>query len=102
VQGLCGKEDCKGVEVNVLRPACFACGKVHGSSRLVRLPNGRTVGTYSDEYRVYCEAKWVFRKFRTKRTRQLYLAEVANVRGKASYERLWYAMLDIWKAKQEK
>ena len=85
--------------IHVLRPSCFACGKVHGHARLVRLPNGRTVGNYSDEYRVYCEAKWVFRKFRSKRTRQLYLQEVAKVRGQAGYDKLYNAMLDIWKRK---
>jgi hypothetical protein len=85
--------------IHVLRPSCFACGKVHGHARLVRLPNGRTVGNYSNEYRVYCEAKWVFRKFRSKRTRQLYLQEVAKVRGQAGYDQLYNAMLDIWKRK---
>jgi len=88
--------------IHVLRPSCFACGKVHGSARLVRLPNGRTVGTYSDEYRVYCEAKWVFRKFRSKRTRQLYLQEVAKMRGQAGYDKLYNAMLDVWKLEKKK
>jgi len=50
---------------------------------------------------VYCEAKWVFRKFRSKRTRQLYLSQVADVRGEAGYVELYAAMLDIWKRKQE-
>jgi len=101
VQGLLPQKDGKGEQVNVLRPACFACGQLHPTSRLVHLPNGRAVGSYSDEYRVYCEAKWVFRKFRTKRTRQLYLQEVATVRGQAGYDKLYAAMLDIWKRKQE-
>ena len=101
MQGLLPEKDGEGIQINVLRPACFACGAVHPTSRLVHLPNGRAVGSYSDEYRVYCEAKWVFRKFRTKRTRQLYLQEVANVRGEAGYVKLYAAMLDIWKRKQE-
>lgn len=100
VQGLSEKKDGEG-EVSVLRPICFACGQLHPASRLVRLPDGRAVGSYSDEFRVYCEAKWVFRKFRTKRTRQLYLSQVANVRGEAGYAKLYAAMLDIWKRKQE-
>ena len=100
VQGLSEKKAGEGDQVNVLRPICFACGQLHPASRLVRLPNGRAVGSYSDEFRVYCEAKWVFRKFRTKRTRQLYLSEVANVRGQAGYDKLYAAMLDIWKRKQ--
>lgn len=101
VQGLLPEKDGEGVTINVLRPICFACRKVHPTSRLVHLPNGRAVGSYSDEYRLYCEAQWVFRKFRTKRTRQLYLQEVANVRGEAGYDKLYAAMLDIWKRKQE-
>ena len=100
MRGLLPEKARAGEEViHVLRPSCFACGKVHGHARLVRLPNGRTVGNYSDEYRVYCEAKWVFRKFRSKRTRQLYLQEVAKVRGQAGYDKLYNAMLDIWKRK---
>ena len=100
MRGLLPEETREGEEVvHVLRPSCFACGKVHRWARLVRLPNGRTVGNYSDEYRVYCEAKWVFRKFRSKRTRQLYLQEVAKVRGQAGYDKLYNAMLDIWKRK---
>ena len=100
MRGLLPEKAREGEEViHVLRPSCFACGKVHRWARLVRLPNGRTVGNYSDEYRVYCEAKWVFRKFRSKRTRQLYLQEVANVRGQAGYDKLYNAMLDIWKRK---
>ena len=100
MRGLLPEKARAGEEVvHVLRPSCFACGKVHRWARLVRLPNGRTVGNYSDEYRVYCEAKWVFRKFRSKRTRQLYLQEVAKVRGQAGYDKLYNAMLDIWKRK---
>ena len=101
VQGLSEKEDGEGGQVNVLRPICFACGQLHPTSRLVHLPDGRAVGSYSDEFRVYCEAKWVFRKFRTKRTRQLYLSQVADVRGQAGYAKLYAAMLDIWKRKNE-
>ena len=102
MRGLSSKKAREGEEVvHVLRPSCFACGKVHGHARLVRLPNGRTVGNYSDEYRVYCEAKWVFRKFRSKRTRQLYLQEVAKVRGQAGYDKLYNAMLDIWRRKND-
>ena len=101
VQGLLPKEDGEGGQINVLRLSCFACGQLHPASRLVRLPDGREVGSYSNEYRVYCEAKWVFRKFRSKRTRQLYLSQVADVRGEAGYAELYAAMLDIWKRKQE-
>lgn len=102
VQGLLPQKDGKGVQINVLRPACFACGQLHPGARLVHLPDGRSVGSYSDEYRVYCEAKWVLRRYRTKRTRQVYLQEVANVRGEVGYNKLRNQMLKIWAAMQNK
>lgn len=100
LQGLLGEETSEGegkageqVDVRLL---CFACGKVHGSPRLVRLPDGREVGSYSDEYRLFTEARDVLRRFKVKRTRQLHLAKVAEMRGQAGYERLRNAMLEIY------
>lgn len=100
LQGLLGEETSEGegtageqVDVRLL---CFACGKVHGSSRLVRLPDGREVGSYSDEYRLFTEARDVLKRFKVKRTRQLHLAKVAEMRGQAGYERLRNAMLEIY------
>jgi hypothetical protein len=75
---------------------CLSCNTVHGSPRLFRLPSGKLVSSYSEEFRLYTEAKWVFKRFRTKRTRQLYLAEVANLRGQTAYHRLRDAMTEIW------
>jgi hypothetical protein len=75
---------------------CLSCNTVHGSPRLFRLPGGKLVSSYSEEFRLYTEARWVFKRFRTKRTRQLYLAEVANLRGQAAYHRLRDAMTEIW------
>jgi hypothetical protein len=75
---------------------CLSCNTVHGSPRLFRLPSGKLVSSYSEEFRLYTEARWVFKRFRTKRTRQLYLAEVANLRGQAAYHRLRDAMTEIW------
>ena len=100
LQGLLGEEASEGegtageqVDVRLL---CFACGKVHGSSRLVRLPDGREVGSYSDEYRLFTEARDVLKRFKVKRTRQLHLAKVAEMRGQTGYERLRAAMLEIY------
>ena len=100
LQGLLGAQTSQGEgkageQVDV-RLECFACGKVHGSSRLVRLPDGREVGSYSDEYRLFTEARDVLKRFKVKRTRQLHLAEVAKMRGQAGYERLRAAMLEIY------
>jgi len=80
---------------------CLSCRTVHGSPRLLRLPTGKLVSSYSEEFRMYTEAKWVFKRFRTKRTRQLYLAEVANLRGKAAYDRLRDAMTEIWRREND-
>jgi hypothetical protein len=96
VQGLLGAQTGKGKEVDEDRLRCFACGKVHGSSRLVRLPDGREVGSYSNEYRLFTEARDVLKRFKVKRTRQLHLAKVAEMRGQAGYEQLRNAMLEIY------
>jgi hypothetical protein len=100
LQGLLGAQASEGEgkageQVDV-RLECFACGKVHGSSRLVRLPDGREVGSYSDEYRLFTEARDVLKRFKVKRTRQLHLSQVAKMRGQAGYERLRAAMLEIY------
>lgn len=98
LQGLLGTQAGEGEgesQVDV-RLQCFACGKVHGTPRLVHLPDGREVGSYSDEYRLFTEARDVLRRFKVKRTRQLHLAKVAEMRGQAGYERLRNAMLEIY------
>lgn len=77
---------------------CLACNRVHGSPRLFRLPSGELVSSYSEAFRLYTEARWVFKRFRTKRTRQLYLAEVATMRGPVAYNELRDAMTKIWEA----
>ena len=99
VQGLLGAETGQGKEVDA-RLQCHACGAVHRPSRLVRLPDGREVGSYSEEYRLYTEAKAVLKRFKVKRTRQLHLAEVAKMRGHAGYEQLRQAMLEIYEREQ--
>ena len=99
VQRVLREEISEGEQVD---ERCLACGQVHGSPRLFRLPSGKLVSSYSEEFRLYTEARWVFKRFRTKRTRQLYLAEVANLRGQTAYHRLRDAMTEIWeKSKHE-
>ncbi len=96
LQGLLGEETGQGGGQVDVRLQCLACNQVHGSSRLLHLPDGRTVGSYSEEYRLYAEAAGVLKRFRTRKTRQLHLARVAEVRGHASYEQLRNAMLEIY------
>ena len=96
VQGLLGAETGQGKEVDEGRLRCFACNQVHPGGRLLHLPNGQTVGNYSEEYRLYAEAKSVLKRFRTRKTRQLHLARVAELRGHAGYDALRNAMLEIY------
>lgn len=81
------------------RLACHACGQTHKWARLVTLPDGREVGNYSEEYRLYCEAAWVLRKKRTKRTRLEYLDVVQEKRGAAARVALREEMLRIWQSR---
>ena len=96
VQGLLGAQTEEGKEVDEDRLRCFACGQLHPGRRLLRLPNGQTVGNYSEEFRLYAEAKSILKRFRTRKTRQLYLARVAELRGHAGYDALRNAMLEIY------
>lgn len=64
--------------------------------RDVKLPDGRVVNSYSEEYRRYCEAKTVFKRFKVKRTRQKYLADVYAKRGPQGHQDLYDEMMRIW------
>jgi hypothetical protein len=68
---------------------------------MVRLPDGREVGSYSEAFRRYCEAAWVLRKKRTKRTRMEYLDGVLEKRGRQAYEDLREEMLTLWQSRQK-
>ena len=72
--------------------ACHACGKVHPDVKPIALPDGRTVGNYSSAYKTYCEARWVYFKAKN---RHSYLEDIQRIRGKAAYETLRLAMLEI-------
>ena len=97
VQGLSRQEDGAGEgQVDEDRLRCFACGRVHRSSRLLHLPNGQTVGNYSNEYRLYAEARTILKRFRTRKTRTMHLQKVAELRGNAAYHELRDAMLEIY------
>jgi hypothetical protein len=80
---------------------CYGCGQVHPEAKLVRLPDGREVGTYSEEYRRYHEAAWVLRKKRSKRTRLEYLDAVAEKRGVEARIALREEMLRQWQHRQK-
>ncbi len=89
-----------GSQVDDPRLRCLACGQVHGG-RLLHLPDGQTVGTYSEEYRLYAEAKTILKRFRTRKTRQLHLQRVAELRGVPEYHRVRDKMLEIYNREQD-
>lgn len=83
------------------RLRCYGCGDIHPGARLVELSDGRVVGSYSEEYRRYCEAVWVLKKKRSKRTRIEYLDGVAEKRGRKAREELREEMLRVWASRQK-
>lgn len=83
------------------RLVCMACGEIHSHARIITLPDGREVGNYSEEWRLYCEAAWVLRKKRSKRTRLEYLDAVAEKRGVEARIALRQEMMKQWQNRQK-
>ena len=87
---------------------CRACGKVHHGARLITLPDGTTVGSYSEAYRAYCEAKWVLdtlpvtvnrrRKATPQISRRDYIEAVKARRGDAAGNELARNVRELWRA----
>jgi hypothetical protein len=88
------------VSLSDSRLHCLGCGKVHPGAKVVRVPDGREMGTYTEEWRQYCEATWLLRKKRTKHTRQDYLDLVQEKRGVQARLDLREELLIIWKHRQ--
>ena len=63
--------------------------------------DGRVMNTYSEEYRRYCEARTVFKRFKVKKTRQKYLAEVYSKRGPDGYQALYDEMMRLWEWRKQ-
>ena len=88
--------------------ACRACGRVHPDAKLITLPDGTLVGSYSEAYRAYCEANWVLNKLpvtvnrRRKSTPQIsrrdYIMAVQDRRGQAAANELAANVTKLWKA----
>lgn len=68
----------------------------------VTTEDGRELDSWSEEYRNYCEARWVFKRFRTKNTRQKYLEEVRKFRGEVGRQHLYNEMMRIHKHRKAK
>lgn len=62
------------------RDVCYACGQRHANACLIKLPDGREVGLQSEDYRRWCEAKWVLQLLHRKWQRE-YLDKVEQKRG---------------------
>ena len=87
---------------------CHSCGKVHPDARSVTLPDGTKVGSYSEAYRAYTEAKWVFevlpvtvnrrRKSTPQISRRDYIMGVQDRRGQQAANELAANVTKLWKA----
>lgn len=98
-----GTEACTGAGSVDL--ACHGCGSVHNNVRVINLPDGRSVGSQSEAYRAWCEAKWAMTlpDKPTKRrpmSKQKYLLEVQKHRGEAAAYQLRALMVKMWKSKR--
>lgn len=83
--------------------ACHGCGSVHSNARVIQLPDGRRVGSQSEAYRAWCEAKWAMtlpdKPTKAKKmTKALYLLEVQKHRGERAAAALRALMVRMWKA----
>lgn len=68
-------------------------------SKMIKTLDGRTLDSYSEEYKLYCGAKYILRKFRVKRTRQNYLRELLEKKGREFHNKFRAEMLRIYDAK---
>lgn len=85
--------------------ACHGCGSVHPNAKVIQLPDGRSVGSQSEAYRAWCEARWAMTlpDKPTKRqpmSKQKYLLEVQKHRGEVAAYQLRQMMVKMWKSKR--
>ena len=93
-----------GIGAGSVDLACRGCGSVHSNARVISLPDGRSVGSQSEAYRAYCEARWAMTlpDKPTKRqpmSKQKYLLEVQKHRGEVAAYKLRQMMVGMWKSK---
>ena len=99
-----GMEACTGAGSADL--ACHGCGSVHPNARVIQLPDGRQVGSQSEAYRAWCEARWAMTlpdkvgPRSTKMTKARYLLEVQKHRGEVAAYQLRQMMVKLWKSKR--
>ncbi len=68
-------------------------------SKMIKTLDGRILDSYSEEYKLYCGAKYILRKFRVKRTRQNFLRELLEKKGREFHNKFRAEMLRIYEAK---
>lgn len=81
---------------------CEACGELHSSARLMRTEDGRELALQSEAYTRYCQARWVLKTYRTKRTRVAFLGRWRENKGEAEWAKLRGEMLLIYNYRQAK
>jgi hypothetical protein len=83
------------------RLKCHACGQIHSNAQLVTLHDGQVVGTYSAEWALECEAKFVC-KMPTLEARRNYLHGVKEKRGAKAGSALMERVASVWKTMDAK
>ena len=78
---------------------CLGCGRHHHGAREVTLASGAVVSSYSEAWRVECEARSILR-LPTLEKRQQRLANIERFRGQPAADELRDAMLVVWNAGQ--
>lgn len=102
VDGRSAQED--GTGAGCVDLVCHGCGSAHNNARVINLPDGRSVGSQSEAYRAWCEARWAMTlpdkvgPRSTKMTKARYLLEVQKHRGEDAAYKLRQLMVKMWKA----
>ena len=78
---------------------CLGCGQHHPDAREVTLVDGTTASSYSEAWRLECEARSIL-NMRPLAARQSHLYRLEKTRGKDVAEQLRDKMLEIWNARQ--
>jgi hypothetical protein len=77
---------------------CLGCGKVHPDAGEVTLADGRVVSTYSEEWRLECQARAVL-NIKPLAKRQSHLDRMERNHGKKATDQLRDVMLQVWNAR---
>lgn len=77
--------------------ACLGCGEIHADAGRATLSTGEEVSTYSESWRLECEARSILRE-RSLSKRQDRLARIGNIRGATAEQELRDRVLVIWNA----